>query len=76
MDDAKKDFISTVSHQLRSHISVIKWYTSMLLSGQAGELSEEQKKYLTEIKSANQKTIDLISSLVKAYPKTNAIKNL
>ena len=75
MDDAKKDFISSVSHQLRGHISVVKWYTSMLLSGQAGKLNKEQEKYLTEIKIANQKTIDAISTLVKNYPK-NAVKNL
>jgi len=59
-----KDFISLASHQLRSPLSVIKWYTEILLDGDAGELTDEQRKYLTVIESSNQRAIDLIRSLL------------
>ncbi len=58
------DFVSLSSHQLRSPLSIIKWYTEILLDGDAGDLTEEQRKYLTIIESSNQRAIDLVRSLL------------
>ena len=54
-----------VSHKLISPATTVKWYASMLISGQAGELNEKQKKYLEEIKNASQKMIDIITTFLK-----------
>ena len=59
----KEEFISKMSHDLRTPLSAVKWYVEMLLDGDGGELNEEQKKYLTVIRDNNQKAIDLINSL-------------
>ncbi len=63
-EEGKDDFVSLSSHALRSPLSVIKWYTEILLDGDAGPLTEEQRKYLTVIESSNQRAIDLVRSLL------------
>lgn len=65
--DIKKDessFLSMATHELRTPLSVIKWYTEMLLDGDGGAVTEDQKKYLKVIQSSNQRAIDLIRSLL------------
>ena len=66
-DEIKKaddNFVSLSSHQLRSPLSIIKWYTEILLDEDAGPLTDDQKKYLTVIESSNQRAIDLVRSLL------------
>jgi two-component system sensor histidine kinase VicK len=58
------DFVAVASHELRSPLSVIKWYTEILLDEDAGELNETQKKYLSVIELNNQRAIDLVRSLL------------
>jgi PAS domain S-box-containing protein len=41
----KDEFLSHVSHELRSPLTAIKQFTSILLGGLAGELNEEQRDY-------------------------------
>lgn len=60
----KDDFVAVSSHELRSPLSIIKWYTEILLDGDAGPLTEEQRKYLTVIENSNQRAIDLVRSLL------------
>ena len=64
IEKGKDDFVSLSSHELRSPLSIIKWYTEMLLDGDAGPLTEDQRKYLTVIESSNQRAIDLVRSLL------------
>ncbi len=62
-DDAKSGFISVASHQLRTPLTTIRWYSEMLLSGDAGDLSEAQRDFLTEIHGGAERlyqTIDLL----------------
>jgi signal transduction histidine kinase len=42
----KNDFLSHVSHELRSPLTAIKQFTSILESGLAGALTQEQGEYL------------------------------
>jgi signal transduction histidine kinase len=58
------DFVSLSSHELRSPLSIIKWYTEILLDEDAGPLTDDQRKYLTVIESSNQRAIDLVRSLL------------
>lgn len=64
LSKGKDDFVSLSSHELRSPLSIIKWYTEILLDGDAGILTEDQRKYLTLIELSNQRAIDLVRSLL------------
>lgn len=64
VDKAKTEFVSLASHQLRTPLSAIKWYTEMLIAGDAGKLSAEQEKYLGEIYHGNQRMVELVNALL------------
>lgn len=64
VDKVKSEFVSLASHQLRTPLSVINWYSEMLLDGDAGQLNEEQKKYVEEVYKGNQRMVELVNSLL------------
>jgi PAS domain S-box-containing protein len=64
LDQAKTEFVSLASHQLRTPTTTIKWYADMLNSGGIGELSAKQKDYIEKIYKVNEETIGLIDTLL------------
>ncbi|HYF05887.1 MAG TPA: HAMP domain-containing sensor histidine kinase [Patescibacteria group bacterium] len=63
-DDVKSEFVALVSHQLRTPLSAIRWYSEMLMSGDAGELNDKQKKLVKEIYRGTKRMVELISALL------------
>ncbi len=64
IDKAKNDFVSLASHQLCTPLSAISWYSEMLLSGDGGELSKEQRKYVQTIYHSTKRMILLVNALL------------
>lgn len=64
LDLAKDEFVSIASHQLRTPLTALRGYVGMLLDGDAGPINTKQSEYLTEIKKANDRMINLIMALL------------
>lgn len=64
LDDAKREFISLASHQLRTPASGVKAYLSLLLDGLAGELTRKQKLFVKKAYEANDRQLDIIDGLL------------
>lgn len=64
IDRAKSEFVSLASHQLRTPLTAINWYTDMLQAGDAGKLSPEQSKYIAEVQYGSQRMVNLVNSLL------------
>lgn len=64
LDQAKSEFISIASHQLRTPLTVIKGYVSMMIEGSFGKISPDQKDSLNKVFQSSERLISLIESLL------------
>jgi signal transduction histidine kinase len=64
LDKAKSEFISIASHQLRTPLTSIKGFGSLLLEGTYGEVPEAQRSALEKIYISNERLIQLVEDLL------------
>lgn len=64
LDEAKDEFVSMASHQLRTPLTAVKGYISMLMEGDAGATTPEQKKMLDAAMLSSQRMVHLIADLL------------
>lgn len=64
VDRAKSEFVALASHQLRTPLTSISWYSEMILSGDAGVITPGQKKYFDRIYEGNKRMIELVDALL------------
>ncbi len=60
----KTEFVSISAHQLRTPLSAIKWTLKMLLDGDLGKISEEQREFINKTYGSNERMIILINDLL------------
>ncbi|TEU19982.1 MAG: GAF domain-containing protein [Anaerolineales bacterium] len=63
-NEAKSEFVSIVSHELKTPMTSIKGYADLLFKGAAGGISEMQQKFLQVIRSNVDRMNVLVSDLL------------
>jgi signal transduction histidine kinase len=66
LDQARADFITLTSHQLRTPPATIKWYLAAIQSGDFGALTPELKDAIAKAEITNNALISLIDDLLNA----------
>ncbi len=64
LDETKDDFISMASHQLRTPLTSVKGYISMVLEGDAGKINQKQQEMLGQAFFSSQRMVYLIADLL------------
>ncbi|MEI6650729.1 MAG: ATP-binding protein [Candidatus Moraniibacteriota bacterium] len=64
LDNTKTEFISIASHQLRTPLTAIKGYLSLLLEGSYGTMSPEITDVLEKLNLVNRNLIQLVEDLL------------
>jgi len=64
IDRAKTEVVSFTSHQLRTPLSVINWYTEVILGNHLGEVTDRQREYLEVILFTTRRMIELVNTFL------------
>ena len=64
INQAKTEFVSVASHQLRTPLTGIKWLTEILLKNKENNLTSKQIETLEDINFSNDRVINLVNDLL------------
>lgn len=64
LDKVKDEFISMASHQLRTPLTSVKGYLSMVIEGDVGKITESQKKLLDQAFMSSENMVHLINDFL------------
>jgi len=86
LDKAKSEFISIASHQLRTPLTAIKGYISMIIEGSYGKMPEKAQRPVENVYKSAERLINLVNDLlsvsrleagkIKVEPKKTCIEDL
>jgi signal transduction histidine kinase/CheY-like chemotaxis protein/PAS domain-containing protein len=60
----KNEFVSTVSHELRTPLTSIKGYVDLILDGDAGDINDIQREFLSIVQENSDRLVDLINDML------------
>lgn len=66
IDKIKSDFIRTAAHKLRTPLSAVKWILQMLIDGDFGKMTPNQKEFLEKGYQSNERMIRVVNDLLNA----------
>lgn len=64
LDEAKDEFLSMASHQLRTPLTSVKGYLSMVLEGDVGKITTTQRQLLGEAFTSSERMVHLINDFL------------
>lgn len=64
LDTAKDEFISLISHQLRTPLTVIRVYGEMLTGGMLGDLTPEQNQWIRNMTDSSAHLIEVVGDIL------------
>jgi two-component system, sensor histidine kinase and response regulator len=64
LDRLKDDFVATVSHELRTPLTSMMGFLEMIREGEAGELNEEQQRFLAIVYRSSERLQRLVGDLL------------
>jgi PAS domain S-box-containing protein len=64
LDRLKDEFIALVSHELRTPLTSIRGYTELLLDGEAGDLTDDQRRFLGVVERNSHRLLHLVGDLL------------
>jgi two-component system, sensor histidine kinase and response regulator len=64
LDRLKDDFVATVSHELRTPLTSMMGFLEMIREGEAGDLTEEQKRFLAIVYRSSERLQRLVGDLL------------
>lgn len=64
LDKAKDEFVGMASHQLRTPLTSVKGYISMVMEGDAGKITDTQKHLLGEAFTSSERMVHLINDFL------------
>jgi PAS domain S-box-containing protein len=64
LDRLKDEFVALVSHELRTPLTSIRGYLELLLAGEAGDLTDEQRQFLGVVERNAHRLLALVGDLL------------
>ncbi|EKE30338.1 MAG: Sensor protein [uncultured bacterium (gcode 4)] len=64
LDTKKDEFLNIASHELRTPMTSVKWYISMILDWDAGDINPEVRTYLEKVYKSSQRLLNLINDML------------
>lgn len=64
LDNSKSEFISIASHQLRTPLTAIKGFLSLILEGSYGKVSPQIEDVVNKVYAANNHLVELVENLL------------
>jgi signal transduction histidine kinase len=64
IDNSKTEFISMASHQLRTPLTAIKGYLSLLVEKEYGDLNKKEEEILINIFNSNERLIKMVNEML------------
>ena len=64
IEQQKTEFISIASHQLRSPMTLVKGYASMILESTFGTINDDVRKAIETLYASSERIVDLINELL------------
>ncbi len=64
LEEAKSKFVTVTTHQLRTPLAAIKWTFNMIIAGQLGPISSEQKEVLEKGYQSTERMIKIVNDIL------------